>query len=109
MDEATSATDEGLEHALYGLLRSQLPDCMTVSVGHRSTLDAFHDLGVSLDGRSGWTMSGMPTPPLAAASGQAARRSTDPPAGPHPPNRDCRPPIAPSPDLRLIYPVPQRE
>jgi len=67
MDEATSATDEGLEHALYGLLRSQLPECMIVSVGHRSTLDAFHDLSVSLDGRAGWTLSGMPTPPLAAA------------------------------------------
>ncbi|HYG44962.1 MAG TPA: ABC transporter ATP-binding protein/permease [Bordetella sp.] len=58
MDEATSATDEGLEHALYGLLRTQLPECMVVSVGHRSTLDAFHDVGVSLDGRAGWKMSG---------------------------------------------------
>ena len=67
MDEATSATDEGLEHALYSLLRGQLPECMIVSVGHRSTLDAFHDLSVSLDGRAGWTLSGMPTPPLAAA------------------------------------------
>ncbi|MBO1114251.1 ABC transporter ATP-binding protein/permease [Bordetella petrii] len=67
MDEATSATDEGLEHALYGLLRSQLPDCMIVSVGHRSTLDAFHDMGVSLDGQAGWKLASIPAAPLAAA------------------------------------------
>jgi putative ATP-binding cassette transporter len=42
LDEATSATDEGLEHALYALLRQELPQCMLVSVGHRSTLDGFH-------------------------------------------------------------------
>ncbi|MBO9357400.1 ATP-binding cassette domain-containing protein [Bordetella petrii] len=56
MDEATSATDEGLEHALYRLIRAQLPDCMIVSVGHRGTLDAFHDVAVSLDGRAGWSL-----------------------------------------------------
>ncbi|MCC3262277.1 ATP-binding cassette domain-containing protein, partial [Paenibacillus polymyxa] len=37
LDEATSATDEGLEHMLYSLRREALPDSMLVSVGHRST------------------------------------------------------------------------
>lgn len=48
LDEATSATDEGLEHALYSLLRHELPDCILVSVGHRSTLHAFHNQRLNL-------------------------------------------------------------
>ncbi len=43
LDEATSATDTGLEHSLYQLLRRELPQAMVVSVGHRETLQAFHD------------------------------------------------------------------
>ena len=54
LDEATSATDEGLEHALYGLLRNELPRCMLVSVGHRSTLDGFHSHRLDLDGDGRW-------------------------------------------------------
>jgi putative ATP-binding cassette transporter len=53
LDEATSATDEGLEHALYTLLREQLPETMLVSVGHRSTLEAFHSHRLVLDGLGG--------------------------------------------------------
>ncbi len=73
LDEATSATDEGLEHALYGLLRGALPDCMLVSVGHRSTLDAFHTHRLALDGAGGWRMERIeararqPEPDRAAA------------------------------------------
>jgi len=54
LDEATSATDEGLEHALYTLLRGELPDSVLVSIGHRSTLDAFHTHRLALDGKGGW-------------------------------------------------------
>ncbi len=36
LDEATSALDEGLEFALYELLRTELPDTIVVSVGHHS-------------------------------------------------------------------------
>jgi len=54
LDEATSATDEGLEHALYTLLCAGLPDGVLVSVGHRSTLDAFHTHRLALDGQGGW-------------------------------------------------------
>ncbi len=70
LDEATSATDEGLEHMLYSLLRQDLPDCMLVSVGHRSTLDPFHTHRLALDGEGGWTMGAMDVVPartLAAA------------------------------------------
>ncbi|ACB35233.1 ABC transporter domain protein [Leptothrix cholodnii SP-6] len=53
LDEATSATDTGLEHSLYSLLRRELPQAMLVSVGHRETLHAFHDqvLELARDGR----------------------------------------------------------
>ena len=71
LDEATSATDEGLEHMLYSLLRQELPDCMLVSVGHRSTLDPFHTHRLALDGEGGWAMGAMdvvmPAPQRAAA------------------------------------------
>ncbi|CUI34926.1 CDS102 [Achromobacter xylosoxidans] len=71
LDEATSATDEGLEHMLYGLLREQLPDAMLVSVGHRSTLDAFHTHRLDLDGKGGWNTGPLvaaPVPALACAA-----------------------------------------
>ena len=42
LDEATSAVDEETEATLYGLLRQRLPATTVVSVGHRSTLRAFH-------------------------------------------------------------------
>ena len=54
LDEATSATDEGLEHALYALLRTELPHCMLVSVGHRSTLNRFHSHRLELQGEGAW-------------------------------------------------------
>ncbi|PXW98531.1 putative ATP-binding cassette transporter [Sphaerotilus hippei] len=59
LDEATSATDSGLEHGLYRLLREQLPQAILVSVGHRETLDAFHDQALTL-GRDGrWTLASL--------------------------------------------------
>ena len=42
LDEATSALDEQSEAELYARLREQLPGTTVVSVGHRSTLRAFH-------------------------------------------------------------------
>lgn len=56
LDEATSATDEGLEHALYRLLRTELPNTILVSVGHRSTLDAFHGQYLQLQGSGCWQL-----------------------------------------------------
>jgi putative ATP-binding cassette transporter len=43
LDEATSALDEESEAALYAVLRQFLPETTVVSIGHRSTLSAFHD------------------------------------------------------------------
>jgi vitamin B12/bleomycin/antimicrobial peptide transport system ATP-binding/permease protein len=42
LDEATSALDEKLEAELYGMLKQRLPKTTIVSIGHRSTLTAFH-------------------------------------------------------------------
>ena len=52
LDEATASLDEPSEARLYRLLAEQLPATTIVSIGHRSTLEAFHDRNavVSLDG-----------------------------------------------------------
>jgi putative ATP-binding cassette transporter len=42
LDEATASLDEPAEAALYRLLQQRLPHSTTVSIGHRSTLRAFH-------------------------------------------------------------------
>jgi putative ATP-binding cassette transporter len=42
LDEATSAVDEVGEERLYTLLRDRLPNTTLLSVGHRSSLRAFH-------------------------------------------------------------------
>lgn len=61
LDEASSAMDEGLEHAMYSLLRQHLPEAIVVSVGHRSTLHAFHSHRLELQGETRWQLA-----PLAA-------------------------------------------
>ncbi len=48
LDEATASLDEAAEAALYRLLRERLKDTTIVSIGHRSTLDAFHRKRLSL-------------------------------------------------------------
>ena len=48
LDEATASLDEPSEAALYGLLRERLPATTLISIGHRSTLDAFHQRNVVL-------------------------------------------------------------
>lgn len=42
LDEATASLDEPSEAALYRLLAERLPSTTLISIGHRSTLDAFH-------------------------------------------------------------------
>jgi vitamin B12/bleomycin/antimicrobial peptide transport system ATP-binding/permease protein len=42
LDEATASLDEPSEAELYRLLQQRLPETTIVSIGHRSTLDAFH-------------------------------------------------------------------
>jgi vitamin B12/bleomycin/antimicrobial peptide transport system ATP-binding/permease protein len=48
LDEATASLDEPSEAALYRLLAEKLPATTVVSIGHRSTLEAFHDRNVVL-------------------------------------------------------------
>jgi vitamin B12/bleomycin/antimicrobial peptide transport system ATP-binding/permease protein len=42
LDEATASLDEPSEAKLYRLLKERLPDAAVISIGHRSTLAAFH-------------------------------------------------------------------
>jgi putative ATP-binding cassette transporter len=42
LDEATASLDEAAEAAVYKLLQQRLPHATIVSIGHRSTLAAFH-------------------------------------------------------------------
>jgi len=57
LDEATSALDEATEKLLYKLVREKLKDSTIVSVGHRSTLNAFHSMKLTLEGEQGkWHM-----------------------------------------------------
>jgi len=48
LDEATASLDEASEAALYHLLEEKLPATTIVSIGHRSTLEAFHQRNVML-------------------------------------------------------------
>jgi putative ATP-binding cassette transporter len=48
MDEATSALDETSEALLYEMLKSRLPDAAIVSVGHRKSLRAWHQIEIAL-------------------------------------------------------------
>jgi putative ATP-binding cassette transporter len=48
LDEATASLDEPSEAALYRLLEERLPDSTIVSIGHRSTLAAFHQRKAAL-------------------------------------------------------------
>ncbi|MBR0776245.1 ABC transporter ATP-binding protein/permease [Bradyrhizobium diazoefficiens] len=48
LDEATASLDEPSENRLYRLLAEKLPQATIVSIGHRSTLDAFHSRKVTL-------------------------------------------------------------
>jgi putative ATP-binding cassette transporter len=42
LDEATAALDENLEAEIYGVSAEFLPNTTVISIGHRSTLIAFH-------------------------------------------------------------------
>lgn len=48
LDESTSALDLTHEQHLYELLQAKLPNCTVVSVGHRPSLEAYHDCCLDL-------------------------------------------------------------
>jgi len=53
LDEATASLDEPVEAALYKLLYERLPRTTVVSIGHRSTLAAFHRRHLVLEPEGG--------------------------------------------------------
>ena len=65
LDESSSAVDERMEADLYSRLAERLPDTTVVSIGHRTTLAAFHDrrLGMEKDGDHFRVVEGTVTPP----------------------------------------------
>lgn len=54
LDEATASMDEGLEDTMYRLLKERLPNTTIISVGHRSTLQAFHQQQLVILDNSKW-------------------------------------------------------
>lgn len=57
LDEATSAMDEPLEKKMYELLKAELPSTGIISVGHRSTLRAEHNIELRLMGDGSFEQS----------------------------------------------------
>jgi vitamin B12/bleomycin/antimicrobial peptide transport system ATP-binding/permease protein len=53
LDEATAALDEPAEAMLYRLLQERLPAATIISIGHRSTLGAFHRRRIGFVGEQG--------------------------------------------------------
>jgi putative ATP-binding cassette transporter len=49
LDESTSMLDMASEQYLYNLLKTYLPKCSIISVGHRPSLEAFHDRVILFD------------------------------------------------------------
>ncbi|MGA8330305.1 MAG: ATP-binding cassette domain-containing protein, partial [Mycobacterium sp.] len=66
LDESTSALDAGLEFALYQMLRSELPDCVVVSVSHRRTVEQHHRQELTLPGNGKWRLGPVEMQPAPA-------------------------------------------
>lgn len=49
LDEATSALDEATEAVMYKLVEQLMPTTTVVSIGHRSTLNSFHQIEMFID------------------------------------------------------------
>ncbi len=73
LDEATASLDEPAEAALYQLLEQRLAGATIVSIGHRSTLAAFHRrrLAFSREGDRYWVARGQ------AGGGRVAYRRNE--------------------------------
>jgi vitamin B12/bleomycin/antimicrobial peptide transport system ATP-binding/permease protein len=64
LDESTSALDEGQEFTLYQALRTELPDCIVVSVSHRSTVEQHHNKRLDLLGGGQWRLASIGEEPV---------------------------------------------
>jgi vitamin B12/bleomycin/antimicrobial peptide transport system ATP-binding/permease protein len=54
LDEATASLDEEMEGTLYSLIKSRLAHATVISVGHRSTLLAWHESKLNLEEKGKW-------------------------------------------------------
>ena len=59
LDEASSAMDEELEAYMYRLLQTELPDTAIISVGHRSSLFAYHQKKLHIAGDGSWDITAL--------------------------------------------------
>lgn len=57
LDEASASLDEGMEHAMYRLIREELPNTTIISVGHRSTLVPLHQQQLELHMDGSWVFN----------------------------------------------------
>jgi putative ATP-binding cassette transporter len=57
LDESTASMDEGLEFAMYSLLKAELPQTMIISVGHRSTLQVHHSQYLHIKENGAWELN----------------------------------------------------
>ena len=57
LDEATSALDPGQEFAMYSTLRTELPDCIVVSISHRDSVNRLHDRRLNLLDDGQWQLT----------------------------------------------------
>lgn len=57
LDEASASLDEGMEHAMYRLIREELPNTTIISVGHRSTLVPLHQQQLELHKDGSWAFN----------------------------------------------------
>ena len=57
LDEASASLDEGMEHAMYRLIREELPNTTIISVGHRSTLVPLHQQQLELYTDGSWVFN----------------------------------------------------
>lgn len=63
-DRPQFVLDTGLEFALYQLLRSELPDCIVVSVSHRPALERLHENQLELLGGGQWRLAPVENEPV---------------------------------------------
>ena len=57
LDEVSASLDEGMEHAMYRLIRDKLPNTTIISVGHRSTLIPLHQQQLELRVDGDWVLN----------------------------------------------------
>jgi putative ATP-binding cassette transporter len=77
LDEATSAIDEAEEAALYRMVADALPATTVISIGHRASLEAFHQRVIVVDrtiGHSGRLIDRSPHPVVPHRVQREARR-----------------------------------